>query len=515
MGICYHRVSSDGQRQDNTIESQRLDTSNYARRENLDIDATFEDNGLTGRDGNRPGLIAMLTYLAQNYKKGQPRIPVIIQDISRLARNVALYGKITKDIKDFGGELHLVHRRVEDTPEGMLMDNIEASFAQYQSDSNKVRTMVRMVGKMRNGHYLLNPPPGLKRIRDENKNIVLILDEARASLVVQAFEKFASGELQTKKSVAEFLRSHTEWHNKTFTETSAKLLLENKVYTGIFAYEKDGWNIDCQEWKMDRVVPQELFERVQKRLGNIGRTPRKTDTKQTFTLGNEILCEECGTPLTGYFCKGRNGVVHEYYRCYGKKCSLNNTSFRRADVEAAFVEKLDTLGADDKVLNVFSIILERVNKQRAKSNTERRNRLKLQIRDTEQQIESFGALIAKSVQSNNQAMLSIYESQIQAATNRKNELEKEFESIPNLMSEEIVRTALDKGRTFLKNPGLLWVAGDLTQKHKARQAIFQGKPVYSRENGFRTASTPWIFNENSTQTGGKSNLARDSLQFPS
>lgn len=213
-----------------------------------------------------PALISMLTFLSQNQKKGQT-IAVIAQDISRLARNVALHGKIRQDIKEFGGELHLVNRKVEDTPEGMLMDNIEAAMAQYQSDSNKVKTMARMVGKMQNGHYVLNPPPGLKRIRDEDKNIILILDEPRASLVLQVFEKFASGELPTKKSVAEFLRSHTEWSNKTFTETSAKGLLENEVYTGTFAYSKEGWNIERQRWKMDIVVPEELFNRVQVKLG--------------------------------------------------------------------------------------------------------------------------------------------------------------------------------------------------------------------------------------------------------
>lgn len=504
--ICYYRVSSDRQARDNTIESQKRECQNYVKYQGLEIMAEFQDEGISGAVDNRPGIMKMLECLARNKTKGnKEKIAVVIQDISRLARDVGLFSRIRKDIESFGGELHLVNRKTEDTPEGRFMDNIEAANAQYQRDSNKVKTRVRMRVLLEMGYYQFLPPLGLKRDRDSHNQVILVRDEPRASVICEAFERYAAGEFATKHEVALFLRNSGAFDGVKLTDTKVGEMLKNEVYTGIFAYEP--WEIPRQEWKMEKLIPVELFQAVQARMQRNGRTPRHTDNALDFPLTGVIYCEHCGWPLTGYYAKGHKGKLHPYYRCHNKACEHNKRSIRRDMIENAFLERLHTAWADDAVLDLFEEVLNRVCKTKEHDNDASRQKIRADIATLDTRISSIGGLVADAATKGDGALVDLYQGQLLTMTTQKKELESQLDAMPPLSTSEKFRTAVKRGRSFFKKPGILWKIGTLPQKKRLVRMLFIDKPRWSAENGFRTAAMPRIFNKNTAQTDGESFLA--------
>ncbi|MDE6571115.1 MAG: zinc ribbon domain-containing protein [Alphaproteobacteria bacterium] len=258
---------------------------------------------------------------------------------------------------------------------------------------------------------------------------------------------------------------------------------------------------------MEKLIPVELFQVVQARIQRNGRTPRHTNNAVDFPLTGVIYCEHCGWPLTGYYAKGYKGKLHPYYRCHNKACEYNKRSVQRALVEDAFLERLHAAQADDAVLDLFVEVLNRVCKTKERDNDAIRQKMRADIATLETRISSIGGLVADAATKGDGALVDLYQGQLLAMTAQKGELESRLEAMPPLSASEKFRTAIERGRTFFKNPGILWKNGSVPQKKRLVRMLFTEKPRWTAENGFRTARMPRIFNKNTVQMDGKSFLA--------
>ncbi len=115
--------------------------------------------------------------------------------------------------------------------------------------------------------------------------------------------------------------------------------------------------------------------------------------------------------------------------------------------------------------------------------------------------------MAKIPEGKDNELVEEYEKQIRQAKQTKQLLQGRLEHIQPISATEKFRTALNKGIRFFQNPAFLWKNGNLTQKKRLVKIIFGQRPVFSPENGFRTARVPWIFKKNTAQMDGKSYLA--------
>ena len=505
--LCLCRVSSDKQEKNGNIISQKQSCISFAKQHGFEIDEFFDEDGISGwkRGVKRLGLDAIQERIEDNYTKKNKRTRVIAFNLERYSRNSIKFIPFYDTVERCHAELMCVTQPLDTrTAKGKRDIIVGVAEAEYDSGKKSEETVMRMRERLLEGYYQFNPPPGLKRMRNEQKQIILVRDEPRADLIVQAFEKFASGELVTKKSVAEFLRSFPVWGKKKISETQVKVMLENEVYTGIFAYEP--WDIAPQEWKMDKLIPADLFLRVQKRL-KLGKNVReRSDKSEDFPLRHEICCESCGRPLTGYYSKGHNGL-HPYYRCFNKECEFRNKSIRRAVVEDAFEKRICHVGASDEVLNLFAEVINRVGKAKDASTDIKRQKIRNSIKDIEDSIKTFGKLLTEAIRDNDVDMVPIYKEQLKYAYQRKNEEEAALAEMPAILATEKFQTAFNMGRDFFKNPSILWKNGNIRQKRKLIHLIFPTKPKYCRQNGFQTASTRQIFNKNTALASGESSLA--------
>ena len=503
--LCLCRVSSDKQAKKETMISQKQACLNYAKNNGFIIDRFFYEEGVSGWKDNRPGLESMTEYIINEQK--QKRFRVLFYDMSRMARNNLTYANFESIVIKYDIEWQTVTGgKSENTAAGRFMRSLDILNAQRFSDELSEKTKGAMRALMTLGYYPLNPPLGLKRQKDEHKKVILVRDEPRASLIAQMFEKYASGEITTKHALANFLNSFDVWNGKHLSDTQINDMLHNDVYTGVFAY--DWWEIPRQEWKMDKLIPADLFNRVQERLNKDDKQPYKSNIAEDFPLRHEIVCELCGQPLTGYYAKsGTKAQKHPYYRCFNKACSGHTHSIRKKSVEDALVAKLATLNVSDAFLDLCCAMIAKVGDLQAKQEQQAKNEIINKLNKTNEQIQALSGLVARAMANNDNDMVEIYETQIKEHNVAKQELSARLSDTSATTLKEKFRTAIERGREFFKRPDLLWTQGTLAQKQRLVRLIFNKKPTYYIETGFRTASTPQIFNENTAQMDGESNLA--------
>src|SRR5438128_12603154 len=96
----YARVSTEEQREGQTIDSQVAELERYASEKEWHLTKVYKDEGWSGSLLARPAL----DRLRDDASKGQFQI-VLFNDVDRLARDVAHLGIIKRDIERSGVEV--------------------------------------------------------------------------------------------------------------------------------------------------------------------------------------------------------------------------------------------------------------------------------------------------------------------------------------------------------------------------------------------------------------------------
>ena len=110
-GVIYARVSSARQiREGRGLQSQVSACKRYAKENDIKILKVFEDPAQSGKDLNRPGMINLLSFLS----KRKDLTYVIVEDISRLSRNVREYYALKDLIQSRKGLLKDLKNQIGD-----------------------------------------------------------------------------------------------------------------------------------------------------------------------------------------------------------------------------------------------------------------------------------------------------------------------------------------------------------------------------------------------------------------
>src|SRR5450755_194287 len=131
----YARVSTEEQREGQTIDSQISELERFAREKAWLIARTYKDAGWSGGVMERPEL----DRLRDDAQKGVFEA-VLINDVDRLARDVAHLGVIKRDLEKKG--IRVIFRKLpsDASPTNNLMINILGSFAEFEREMISDRT---------------------------------------------------------------------------------------------------------------------------------------------------------------------------------------------------------------------------------------------------------------------------------------------------------------------------------------------------------------------------------------
>ena len=153
--VVYCRVSSAAQMQKgHGLASQETRCREFARLKGYEVVKIFTDEAVSGGLINRPGMQAMLSFLRANRKSGN--YVVLIDDISRLARDIRAHLDLRSAISDVGARLESPSIEFGEDSDSILVENLLAAVSQHQREKNAETTRNRMRARRMKGYWPFN-----------------------------------------------------------------------------------------------------------------------------------------------------------------------------------------------------------------------------------------------------------------------------------------------------------------------------------------------------------------------
>lgn len=337
--VIYARYSSHGQTEQ-SIEGQLHDAYAYAAREGYVVIGEYIDRALTGRTDNRADFQRMI--MDSGRKQFQT---VLVWKLDRFARNRYDSAIYKAKLKKNGVRVVSVMENVNDSPEGIILEGMLESMAEYYSANLSVNVKRGQRETLSKGRYCGGRVPYGYRVEDGK----LVQDEKTAPIVRFIYEQYALG--VSKKDIIAQLKDRNilSPEGKQLTTNSFAHVLVNPIYYG--AYVRTGTSYDaCSE----PIVDRDLYDKVQIMLGRHKRAPAASKAKEDYMLQGKVFCGHCGSPMNGESGRSHTGTRYYYYACSKKKkqraCKKRN---ERKDVVETFV-----------VRNTINYVLDPKNMQR-------------------------------------------------------------------------------------------------------------------------------------------------------
>lgn len=320
QAVIYCRVSSPKQvTEGHGLASQETRCREYAKHKGYEVIDVFRDEGLSGKLLDRPNMKAMLSYIK---KHKLDKLVVIIDDISRLARDIETHIHLRTAINNAGGKLESPSIEFGDDSDSRLVEHLLASVAAHQREKNAEQVQNRMKARMMNGYSVFNAPPGYVYDKVGKHGKLLVRDEPCASVIAEALENFASGHFETQNEVKRFLDASAHFpkngHGVVHLQ-KVKDILTRILYAGYL--DKSDWGIHLIKGHHEPLISFETYKKIQTRLNGQAKAPVRKDINEDFPLRGFVACASCGTPMTSCWSKG-NGGQYAYYLCQQKGCTV-------------------------------------------------------------------------------------------------------------------------------------------------------------------------------------------------
>lgn len=205
QAVIYCRVSSPKQvTEGHGLASQETRCREYAKHKGYEVIDVFRDEGLSGKLMDRPNMKAMLSYIK---KRKADKPIVIIDDISRLARDIETHIHLRTAINEAGGKLESPSIEFGDDSDSRLVEHLLASVAAHQREKNAEQVQNRMRARMMSGYNVFNAPIGYRYDEVGKHGKLLVPDQPCASVIIEALESFASGHFETQGEVKRFFEN--------------------------------------------------------------------------------------------------------------------------------------------------------------------------------------------------------------------------------------------------------------------------------------------------------------------
>ena len=356
--FAYMRVSTAKQGLGVSLQEQRAAIERYAAHHKLHVREWFEERETAAKRG-RSIFNRMLSDLRRNTAQG-----VIIHKIDRSARNLRDWADLG-ELVDSGCEVHFATESLDlNSRGGRLSADIQAVVAADYIRNLREETRKGFYGRLKQGLYPIQAPIGYL---DQGGGKPKIPDPARAPLIRQAFEQYASGRFSFQTLRVELyargLRGRTG--GKVSINGLSKIL-NNPFYIGIIRIRRTSETFSGVH---EPLVSVQTFNRVQRILA--GKTNRRV-LVHDFLFRLTVRCGSCRRHLIGECQKG-----HVYYRCHSSLC--RGRSIREDRLNDAISAQLATLSFGNDEIAELEEMIEGLRGEWSTMRKERLGALAMQI----------------------------------------------------------------------------------------------------------------------------------------
>ena len=346
LAAIYARVSSERQRQDETIGSQTVGLRELAAARGLLVseDLVFEDEGFSGATLTRPALERLRDRAAEGAFE-----VLLCHAPDRLARRYAYQVLLLEEFARVGVEVCFAKEPERGaTAEDELLRQFQGMIAEYERAQIRERTRRGKLHRARTGHQavLSCAPYGYRYVKkSEHSEGFWEIDEVQAQIVREVFDRYISDDV----SIGELARWLTRRGVPTRTgkavwdRSSVWGMLRNTAYRGQAAFgktktlerhgkptrttrargERHGRrpareDQPAEKWTLiavPAIVTDETFELAQARLAHNAHFAKRNTKKPTLLQGI-LVCRECGYGCYRSTTRTTNKRIY-YYRCIG------------------------------------------------------------------------------------------------------------------------------------------------------------------------------------------------------
>src|SRR6478672_3448770 len=190
MAAIYARVSSEQQREENTIASQTASLIEFAKGHNLEVpeEWVFEDEGYSGATLERPGLERVRDLAAE----GQIQV-VLAYAPDRLSRKYAYQILLIEEFARHGVETLFVKSPQGSSAEDQLLVQFQGMIAEYERAQILERSRRGKRHRAQSGEVsvMSGAPYGYRYIRKTDEvPAAYVIDEAEARVVRRVYEMY-------------------------------------------------------------------------------------------------------------------------------------------------------------------------------------------------------------------------------------------------------------------------------------------------------------------------------------
>lgn len=315
--VAYARYSSNNQREE-SIDAQLRAIHEYCEKENIELIAEFTDEAISGKSDNREDFQKMVSQLLKGHLQADF---VLVHKFNRFARNKYDSALYKKKLKDIDVKVISVSQKIDDTPEGELLEGFLETIDQYYSANLavEVRKGLRenaLKGKHAGGQVLFG-----YSLDDEGYYI----PNENARIVKRIFEEYAAGYPKTEICDRLNQEGYRNQRGKKFNTRTLYDLLRNEKYIGNYIYTIDRTEtIRLDDIIQNPPIDRKLWDEVQRLCEEGSQRGRYRKQKKSYFLTGKTFCAECGCPISGSGSKrSRNGDLLYYYKCSGKTKKKN------------------------------------------------------------------------------------------------------------------------------------------------------------------------------------------------
>jgi site-specific DNA recombinase len=315
----YTRISTDEDRQPNSLEAQRVRLESFVSSQpEWGIERRYKEQ-FTGTVVDRPELTRML----RDAKRGRFDV-LLVYRVDRLARSIRGLAQIIDELDEAG----VIFRSATEpfdtgTPAGRMMVQMLGVFAEFERALIVERITAGLERKAARGGWCGGQRPfGLNIAADRDS---LERNTTEAPLVPVMFDHYVNRQAGSS-ALAGWLneQGYRTKNGRLWSSASVITVLRNRAYLGEIYY-RGNWYPAAHE----PLIPQELFDRAQAILAErCEDRSRRASNPAEYLLTGRIRCGRCGQAYVGTAAHGRSGR-YTYYTCftrarYGTKHCAND-----------------------------------------------------------------------------------------------------------------------------------------------------------------------------------------------
>ncbi len=394
VGI-YVRVSTEEQRERQSIVTQREFGTRYCDLHQLPVYETYADDGVSGTVPieHRPGTIRLLDD-ARTGKFDQ----LLVYKLDRLGRETLLILKAVDELKKLGVRVRSMTEEFDSaTASGNLMLTMLSGFAAHEREVIRERSVAGTNRLAETGAWMGGIVPyGYRKDGDKAQRRIALSDEPIPGFdmseadVVRTMYRMMAVEKKSCQKIADFLNrtripcgsADAGKRNRRvapiWRPSHVRNMIVSRTYMGEHLYGKRAANRSRKI--IVRAVPAIVSEQTWQAAEQVLRDNRivaTRNTRQPYLLRGLIKCGLCGLTFSGmrisrqndhyYRCNGRHGA-RGLYGIDGRKCPSRT-------LNGDYVERLVWADIESFLRNPGEI-LERLRERVAMQDGERQRRQK-------------------------------------------------------------------------------------------------------------------------------------------